>query len=43
MLTLDELTGSFSRRDPVAAAAFVAELDALGLACRSACPICHPA
>lgn len=42
MLTLDELTGSFARRDPLAAAAFVSELDALGLTCRSACPICRP-
>jgi hypothetical protein len=42
MLTLDELTGSFARRDPLAAATFVSELDALGLSCRSACPICRP-
>ena len=42
MLTLDELTGSYARRDPAGFAAFVAELDALGLARRSSCPICHP-
>ena len=41
MLTLDELTGAFARRDPAGFAAFVAELDALGLARRSSCPICH--
>jgi hypothetical protein len=42
MLNLDELTGSYARRDPAGFAAFVAELDALGLARRSSCPICHP-
>ena len=41
MLNLEELTGPFSRRDPAGFAAFVAELDALGLARRSSCPICH--
>jgi len=42
MLNLDELTGSYARRDPAGFAAFVAELDALGLARRASCPICHP-
>jgi hypothetical protein len=42
MLHLDELTGSYARRDPAGYVAFVAELEALGLARRSTCPICRP-
>ena len=41
MLTMDELVSEFSAREPTAFAAFAAELDALGLPHRSACPICR--
>jgi hypothetical protein len=42
MLHLAELTGSYARRDPAGFEAFVAELDALGLARPASCPICAP-
>jgi hypothetical protein len=43
MLTMDELTSVFATREPVAFASFAAELDALGLPQRAACPICRDA
>ena len=41
MLTIDELTSEFPAGEPAAFASFAAELDALGLTTRSACPICR--
>jgi hypothetical protein len=40
MITLEELSGTIARRDPAAFGAFADELDALGLARQSACPVC---
>jgi hypothetical protein len=40
MITLEELTGTIAARDPDAFRAYADELDALGLARRSACPVC---